>query len=327
MECWELLPKDFLKKTEKLFSKDTYGRILTSFCAKRPTTIRANPLKITPEDLAHQLKSLGFEVEPVPWYGSAFVLTSGTLRALTEAVVYKEGFLYVQSLSSMIPPLILAPKEGEKVLDIAAAPGSKTTQIAALTGNTGEIVANDISQIRLYRLQANLTLQGVTNTKVQKGLAETIWKTYPEYFDKVLVDAPCSMEGRFYSEEPKSYKDWSTRKVKELAEKQRWMLRSAISATKPGGTIVYSTCTLSPEENEGVIDWILKKEKGNIVLENISLTGFSFDPTVAKWGDKIYNPEITKCARIYPTQNMEGFFVARIRKLRSTVPGSAKAIS
>src|SRR3989344_419590 len=137
----------------------------------------------------------------------------------------------------MIPALILNPKPGEKVLDICAAPGSKTTQIAAMMENKGELVANDINQIRVYKLESNLKMQGVTNVIVTKLPAEAIWKKVPEQFDKTLVDVPCSMEGIFYCGDPKTFTHWSTKKVHYLAKHQKLILRSAVSATKPGGTI------------------------------------------------------------------------------------------
>lgn len=286
--------------------------VASAFFGSRPTTFRLNTLK------AHSL-DLPFDVDVVPWHDNAFILRSSDLRSLMETTEYTDGKLYVQSLSSMLPPLILVPKPNERVLDIAAAPGSKTTQMAAMMENRGTIVANDTSHVRRYRLIANLVMQGVTIATIEKEDGRSIWKKYPEYFDKVLVDVPCSMEGRFNEQEPKTYKDWSVKKVKDLSHVQRWMLRSAISATKPGGIIVYSTCTLSPEENEEVIDWILAKEKGNIILETVTLPDFHFDPPVLRWGAKNYDARISHAARVYPSDFMEGFFIAKIKKLKSTL--------
>jgi 16S rRNA (cytosine1407-C5)-methyltransferase len=206
------------------------------------------------------------------------------------------------------------------ILDMAAAPGSKTTQMAALMHNQGKIVACDNSQIRLYKLQSNLNIQGVTNVQTLRSAGQILWKSYPEYFDKTLVDVPCSMEGRFYSGEPKSFETWSTAKIRQLSEIQKWMLRSAVSATKPGGLIVYSTCTISAEENESVIEWILKKEKDALVTEPVNIPDFRFSPALTVWQDKVYTPQIKNCVRVYPDENVEGFFVAKLRKLKSTVP-------
>lgn len=273
-------PQEFIRRLKQL-------NIDPAVFKKKPTTFRINTLKI------NHLQLPGFEFDFVPNIPGAFILNNKSQKELTQTDVYKNGEIYVQSLSSMMPALVLDPKPGEKILDITAAPGSKTTQMAALMENRGEIVANDASFERIYRLKANLAVQGVTIARVIKNDARAIWQQFPEYFDRVLVDVPCSMEGRFQTNNPKTYQDWSIKKIKILAQLQKWILRSAVSATKPGGTLVYSTCTLNHEENENVIDWILKKEKGNI--------------------------ELVKMERINPSELMEGFFIAKIRKLNSNV--------
>ncbi|HSW89144.1 MAG TPA: RsmB/NOP family class I SAM-dependent RNA methyltransferase, partial [Candidatus Saccharimonadales bacterium] len=238
---------------------------------------------------------------------------------LMETPLYKEGLLYIQSLSSMIPALVLNPHPKELVLDLAAAPGSKTTQMATMMRNTGILVANDISRARMYKLKANVANQSVTNTTFLNLPGQFIWKKYPEYFDRTLVDAPCSLEGRINCYDPKSYQDWSPKKVDLLSQKERFLLRSAISATKPGGIIVYSTCTLSPEENEEVIDWILKKEGDAIDIEPIEIKGLKSDEPIMQWRKQTFNPRIKNTLRIFPSSTMEGFFVAKIRKLKSTI--------
>ena len=313
------LPQDFVDRLKLLIPKDKFYDVLESFASRRPTTIRANTLKRSASELHKTLTDQGAELESINWNPLAFVVKKPELRDLTNTEAYKNGELYVQSLSSMVPPLVLSPQSGERVLDIAAAPGSKTTQMAAQMGNIGEIVANDTSHVRRYRLQANLAMQGVTIAKISKTDGRGIWQEYPEYFDKTLVDVPCSMEGRFLGSDAKTYKDWSQKKVKILSNLQRWILRSAISATKPGGTIVYSTCTLSPEENEGVIDWILQKETGNVELISIEIPNLPTSPALLSWGEKTYNEQIKKCVRILPNDLMEGFFVAKLKKLSSNI--------
>ena len=313
------LPTDFINRLSALVPPEKLASVLESFAQRRPTTIRVNTLKSEVQALKEDLISHGAILESVDWNPLAFIVKSPQLRELTSFEAYKNGQLYVQSLSSMLPPLVLDPKTGEKILDIAAAPGSKTTQMAAMMNNVGEIVANDTSHVRRYRLQANLEMQGVTIGKIEKMDGRSIWQEYPEYFDKTLVDVPCSMEGRFLGSDAKTYKDWSPKKVKILSNLQRWLLRSAISATKLGGVIVYSTCTLSPEENEGVIDWILQKEAGNVELLPIDVPNLTEDAAVIQWGEKTYNPEVSKCARILPSETMEGFFVAKLRKTSSNV--------
>lgn len=316
---WDILPEKFLEKLHGFLPQQEEEQVLQSFCVRKPSTFRTNTLKVSADALQAKLKQQGIEAERISWYPDAFVLKNVPQKVLTETPEYTNGELYVQSLSSMIPPLILDPKPGDFVLDATAAPGSKTTQIAALMHNTGILIANDKSRVRTFRLQANLKLQGVTNAEVLSLPGEFLWKKYPEYFDKTLVDVPCSMEGRFYIEDEKTYKDWTPGKVKMLSEMQKWLLRSAVSATKPGGTIVYSTCTLSPEENEEVIQWILKKEGDALEVESIDLPGLPHEHGLTHYKQKLFDQRLAKTLRIYPTETMEGFYVAKLKKVRSTI--------
>lgn len=317
--AWQVFPESFLERLKKIIPPEKYEDVLASFCQKRPTTLRANTLKISPAELQSELAKSEVSIEPVSGFENAFVLKNVSLYQLSQHELYKNGSLYVQSLSSMLPPLILSPQPGERILDLTAAPGSKTTQMAAMMSNEGEITANDLSLVRLFKLQANLKMQGVTNTYARRGPGQHFWQKYPEYFDKTLIDAPCTMEGRFACDDPKTYDDWSMKKIKELSIRQCHLLRSAVSATKVGGTIVYSTCTLAPEENEQVVDWLLRKENGGVELVDIELGNIPTSPAVMSWEKKTFLPEIGKTVRILPSAPMEGFFVAKLQKTRSTI--------
>lgn len=313
------LPTPFIEKLQTFLSPKQVTTVLNALSKRSLVTFRINTLKAKKEEVVAHLLLDGFELKEVPWYSDAFILLNKTKSELLNTTQAKEGNVYLQGLSSMIPVLVLDPKPGELVLDMAAAPGSKTTQIAAFMENTGELSANDKSRDRLYKLKPLLEDQGVINTKVINVSGEYLWKKLPEYFDRVLVDAPCSMEGRFLATDKKSYEDWSPKKVKLLSSIQKYMLRSAISCTKVGGTIVYSTCTLSPEENEEVIDWILTREKENISVEEIRLAGVDTMPGLTKWKNKVFDEEIAKTIRILPSEHMEGFFVAKFRKMKSNL--------
>jgi len=292
-QIWRNLPKDFLKRLESIIPSDKLHTILEAYTLSRPTTLRVNTLKTTVDQLTQLFDQQQILYEPSTISPISFIIKSDK-RKLIDLDAYTDGLFYIQSLSSMLPVIALDPKPNEKILDIAAAPGSKTTQIAAIMNNTGQIVANDNSRIRGYKLQANLKTQGVTNTSVIISAGQTLWQQYPEYFDRSLVDAPCSMEGTFVTSKPKTYEYWSVKAIKELVQRQKWLLRSAVSATKPGGTIVYSTCTLEPEENEKIIEWILKKEQGKL--------------------------EFVNQKTMYPSEFMEGFFIAKLKKTHSTIP-------
>lgn len=308
------LPEPFINRLRLCCSLESYNAVLKSFSIPKPTTLRINTLKISQTQFLLEIQKAAVELESVESIPGAFILKNPSLRQFSELAVYKNGWCYVQSLSSMLPPLVLAPQHNEKILDIAAAPGSKTSQIAALMENSGSILANDSSHIRIYKLKANLERLGVTNTQIRHGVGQTLWQDYPDYFDKALVDVPCSMEGRFDTTDPKSFTFWSLNKVRELSHLQRFLIRSAFGALKPNGILVYSTCTLSPEENEDVINWLLKKEQGKVSVEAIDLPGIPTVPGMQKWKATSYDESLTNTIRIYPTELYEGFFVAKLRK-------------
>ncbi|MBI4973222.1 RsmB/NOP family class I SAM-dependent RNA methyltransferase [Candidatus Roizmanbacteria bacterium] len=297
----ESIPEVFIKRITSRYSTITKDTITYIFC-KKPVSIRVNTIKTMVQNVTKQLDDLAIPYEKISWYQDAFLLPTATSKKITETHLYKDGKIYIQSLSSMLPALVLNPQSGERVLDMSAAPGSKTTQMAMMMKNEGEILANDIDSNRIYRLKSVLANQGVTNTITSRFPGQSLWTKYPEYFDKVLLDAPCSMEGKFDATDPKTYSHWSLKKVRNLSKLQRWMLRSAVSATKVGGTIVYSTCTLSPEENEEVIDWILEKEKDNIIFEKIELQNLSLTN-----------------GYVLPSSTIEGFFVAKLKKIKSNI--------
>lgn len=318
MPC-ENLPKQLLERLKEIYSKDEYNNIMHSLYTRMLPSFRTNSLKISPDELEKRLKKQDFEIERVDWFQDAFVLKNKSIRELTETEEYKEGYLYIQNLSSMIPVIVLDPKPEEKILDIAAAPGSKTTLIASLMQNTGELTANDLSFKRLFKLKENLSKMGVTNTKVLNLSGESFWKKLPEYFDKTLVDVPCSMEGRIQCNDPKTYQDWSTKKIKQLSKLQKYLLRSAISVTRVGGTIVYSTCTLAPEENEEVVEWVIEKAPNALIVEKINIPNISLQNGLTTWKRKEFT-HTKNCARVTPNQTMEGFFIAKLHKTASTLP-------
>lgn len=317
----DLLPKQFLERLILLYGNKELDDVLEAFSRVRPTTFRINNIKSSAKDVLTKLEAAQITVSPIPWMPDGFTLASKTLRDLQETDVYKNGEIYVQSLSSMIPVLVLDPKPEETILDLTAAPGSKTTQIGSLMRNTGQIIANDNSPIRIHKLEANLQMQGVTNTKVTHIAGQILWQTYPEYFDKALVDAPCSMEGRYSLQDPSESGEWSIKRIQSLSDRQKWLLRAAVSATKPGGTIVYSTCTLAPEENEEVIAWLIKKEKGAVILEDIAIEDLSLVDGLTQWKLKQFPEEMKKTKRITPSKTMEGFFIAKLKKLKRTIHG------
>jgi NOL1/NOP2/sun family putative RNA methylase len=314
-----LLPPQFLDRVRRIVPTEYIHQVESAFMTKRLPTFRANALKISGKELYNKLSQDGFQLDRVKWYEDAFILKNRTQKELMETNEYKNGALYIQSLSSMIPALLINPEENDTILDLTAAPGSKTTQLAAQMNNNGKIVANDRSFIRIEKLKANLKNQGVTNVEITQLPGQIIWQEYPEYFDKTLVDVPCSLEGRFSVLDLKSFRDWSTKKVKLLTQTQKFLLRSAVSATKVGGIIVYSTCTLAPEENEAIINWILLKEKDALEVVKPTLFFPSSTFPIREWLGDVYRAEVEQSLRILPSSLYEGFFVAILKKTKSTV--------
>lgn len=314
-QCWNKLPVDFINRLTEIIPENNLPSVLQSFCIKKPISIRINTLKITKKEVISVLNNAGIESIEIPWYSDACILSSVSRQTILELPIYTNGQIYIQNLSSMIPALVLNPLQDEKILDLCAAPGSKTTQIAQIMKNTGEILANDNSRQRSYRMQSIIASQNVTNTKMLISRGEHLWKKYPNYFDKVLVDVPCTMEGRFNANDPESYRDWTIKKVHMLANLQRQLLRSAYYSVKPGGTIVYSTCTLEPEENEAVIQGLIDQEKEYVRLEEINIPKLRISESIKKWKNQTFIKDMEKVIRIYPDEIMEGFFVAKLTRL------------
>lgn len=312
----KVLPEAFLNRLHAIVPSQKWDQIANTFSEPKPTTFRVNTLKTNAETVRETLGQSGFRSEPVSWYSDAFVLKSGRLRELQETQSYREGEIYVQALSSMVPVMVLDPKPGETILDLTAAPGSKTTQIASLMRGEGKIVANDNNKVRFFRLKSNIELQGASSVTLSLKHGESFGRMYPEQFDRVLLDAPCSAEGRFNVREPASYRYWKEAKVREMARKQRRLLLSGLSALKPGGVLVYSTCTFAPEENEEIIDWALQKSNGNIQVEKIALPFSNHSAGLAAWAGKSFHPLVKQTIRILPNNLMEGFFIAKLRKNR-----------
>lgn len=298
------LPQAFVDNLYELFSPLTVDKILSGMAGERYTTLRVNTLKYDIQSLMRYFKEKNIKFERVTWYQDAFIIKNVTEKEIQKLDIFEKGYIYLQSLSSMVPPLVLNPKPGEKVLDLTAAPGSKTTQMAAMMQNTGSILANELDKIRCERLQYNVTAQGASIVTVSNDYGERIGSKYSQAFDKVLLDTPCSGEGRFLATDPRTYRSWSERKVSELVKMQKKLFKSAYEALKPDGTMVYSTCTLNLAENEQILEWAL--EQFNLKLLDIEL-----ELREIQQGQT----ESTKQAiKILPSRNTEGFFVAKLLK-------------
>jgi len=301
------LPQAFVEDLYELFSPLTVDKILSGMAGERYTTLRINILKYDAQNFMRYCKENNIKFERVPWYQDAFILKNVTEKELQKLDIFENGSIYLQSLSSMVPPLVLNPQQGDKVLDLTAAPGSKTTQMAAMMQNRGSILANELDKIRCERLQYNVTHQGATIVTVNNGYGERIGAQYPETFDKVLLDTPCSGEGRFLASDARTYRNWSKKKVAELVKIQRKLLRNSYEALKPNGIMVYSTCTLNLEENEKILEWALEQFDIKLLDINIALKEASAGQTA----------HTKQAIKILPSKQTEGFFVAKLQKKKN----------
>ena len=307
-EAREKLPEKFMENMYEMFSPGTVDKIVAGMISDRYTTLRVNTIKYNIQDLMRYFKENNIKFERVSWYNDALIIKNVKEKEIQKLDIYEKGYVYIQSLPSMVPPIVLNPKEGEKVLDLTAAPGSKTTQMAATMNNNGQIVANELDKIRCERLKYNVNTQGASIVKVVNGRGELLGREYEDYFDKVLLDAPCSGEGRFDARSVITYKNWSEKTVRDLAKLQKKLFKSAYTALKQGGIMVYSTCTLNKEENEMVLEWAL--ENLNVKLLDINI---EIKDKIPAFSDR-KNSSINKAIRILPSKTMEGFFVAKFVK-------------
>ena len=319
------LPEKFLERLRLILPASQYQDCVAAFCQPPATAFRVNPLKSESAALEAELRDEGFALEPLAWKDDAFVVPRDQRRALTECAACREGRLYIQNPASMVPPLVLDPQPGERILDLCAAPGSKTVQLAGLMCNQGQIAAVESVRPRFFRLRANLETCGATSVQTYLKDGTRVWKHCPEEFDRVLLDAPCSSEGRFNTSEPASYAYWSERKIREMQRKQRRLLFSAVQCLKPGGVLVYSTCAFAPEENEVVLHGLLEKFAGALRVEEVEVPGVSVQEGLEAWKDRPLHPDLRRAIRILPDGLMEGFFVCRLRTMETTLDAARSA--
>ena len=276
--------------------------------------LRFGDLDIHPQKLIDELSCYNIQLEPIDNIPGSYKIVNGIENA-GKTIEFTIGKYYIQSLSSMIPPLILNPQPLDKVLDCCAAPGSKTTQLAELMNNRGTLVANEPNISRLKALAHNVDKMTSVNIGISKLKGELISKYLDGFFDKSLVDVPCSALGILQKKGEVS-NWWNKNQVEKISSLQLKLLISAIKTLKVGGEIVYSTCTLTLEENELVINKVLEKYPVELVEINLpvkSVEGFT------KYKTSKLNPNLSKTRRIIPWEiNSEGFFVAKLRKIGRT---------
>lgn len=297
-----MIPEFLYKKLVEQYSEEIAIKIKAGYSEKRVTTIRANTLKSSCESIKEQLKELNVNFSEICWNKDAYIIENKNEMDIRNFSMYENGEIYLQSLSSMIPPLIVNPKERESILDMAAAPGGKTTQLTALSNGKAMITACEKNKIRADRLKYNLDKQGATRVTVMVQDARKLDDFFS--FDKILLDAPCSGSGTLYLEDKDIEKIFTKELIERSVRTQKELIRKAVKILKKGGELVYSTCSVLKEENEEVIKDILRS--GNVEIVPIEIKDFEGVPLLP------VTIEGTLC--VCPDKLYEGFFVARLRK-------------
>lgn len=325
---------------------------MTAYMKPRKTSFRLNGLKCTTRDQKTQVleeilkrvrenkKLKAAHLNSVPWSDSVFIFSDPEVKVhhLSDLPCHKEGLIHFQSLSSTLPPFCLGPEKGDHILDMCAAPGGKTLQILAMVGEEGQVFGNDVDSTRIPRLHRNiasLVPPGAMRDRIQVRVADgrrlMIWdnvdevpiqqrdKTFSRPFDAILLDAPCSGEGIINLSEPTSYRHWSPASVTKCARIQRQLLDNAFHLVKPGGYILYSTCTLSPQENEAIVQGFLDQQSPRVRITDlaISFNGLNlnnFSPGLSEWDGKRLDKDMAKALRVFPTDQYEGFFVCKLQR-------------
>ncbi|MBU4085964.1 MAG: RsmB/NOP family class I SAM-dependent RNA methyltransferase [Nanoarchaeota archaeon] len=310
---YEPKPKFEERMLKLLGSREDYDKFLEISKIQSINSIRCNTIKISPEKLKKRLEEKGWKIEqPFPEFPEIIIIGKLNPGELGKSPEHMLGYYYVQEISSMLPILALAPKPGEILLDLCAAPGSKTTQASMYMENSGTIIANDKEVGRIKILASNTERCGCTNIIMTRHdavqLCERLNKLRMK-FDKILLDVPCSGEGNIRSS-PKTLLMWNEKMIQKLSRLQRKIASTAIQLLKPDGELVYSTCTHAPEENESNVNFLA--ERFNMSIEQISLP-VKCRPGIQEWQGEKFIPETKNCCRVYPQDNnTEGFFLAKL---------------
>ena len=298
------IPEFLKEKLNTQYGEDLASKILDGFSKKRKVTFRVNTLKASIEEIENVLKSENIEFEKVVWSKEAFIINNVREEDIQKLKIYDEGKIYLQSLSSMLPPIVLKPEEGKDILDMAAAPGGKTTQMAALSNNKAHITACEMNNIRIEKLKYNIEKQGASCVYIMPKDSRQIDDFFS--FDQILLDSPCSGSGTLENENQNTEKYFTLKLIEKSTKSQYALLKKALRILKPGKEMVYSTCSILKEENEEIVKKVLKEAKAEIVpitfegIEKLPLLPVSLDGTLC----------------VAPNEEFEGFYIAKIRRLK-----------
>lgn len=316
------LPIGFQERMVEIFAERAGDVFAGMRHAQRPC-FRVHTPRHRVDDVLAELRAVGIQPEAVPYCPDAFFCAHAEREALTHSAVAAAGRIYIQNAASLIPVLVLAPQPDDCVLDLAAAPGGKTLHIASRMHGRGMLSAVEKVKPRYFRLKENLRRFGEDFVRTFCMDGTWVKKKTPERFDRILLDAPCSSEARFLVGAPDTFSHWSERKITEMVRKQTRLLDAAIAATRPGGTIVYSTCSLAPEENEGVIDTMLRRHGSDIGLAPIDTVYPNSIAGLRSFRGRDFDPSIARALRVLPDENQHAFFVAKLVRAPHEALGSS----
>jgi len=279
---------------------------------ERRSSLRINTLADRPaEAILADLRKV-VELQPIPWCAEAFHIL-GDKRRVTESQPHADGEVYVMNASSLVPGLALDPRPDQDILDVCAAPGGKAAHIAALTGNNARLRVNDSISSRINKLKEVIDLLGVHVDEVSSHPGQYLDKFVADSFDRILLDAQCSGEGMADLSRSDALRFWTPERIEQMSRLQQRMLVAAFKRLRPGGILVYSTCTIAPEENEAPVDHLLRHHP-RAVVEPIELEIPGTMPGLARWEGREYHPDLRHALRVVPSPWMEAFFVCRIRR-------------
>lgn len=296
------LPLFLIKELNKQYGEEITNKIVAGYSANRVVSLRVNTLKSDIIKVCEELSMNNIEFEKVSWSDEALIIKNANEEKLQKFKIYENGEIYLQSLSSMLPPIIMSPKENTDILDMTAAPGGKTTQIAALTNNNAHITACEMNNIRIEKLRYNIEKQGASSAVILQADSRNLSDYFA--FDQILLDAPCSGSGTIDLSNEKTYKNFTEALVEKSSKSQLTLLKKALKILKPGHEMIYSTCSILAKENEDILNKALNGINAEIIpiklkgIEEIPMLPTKLDGTICVCPNKYY----------------EGFFVAKIKK-------------
>ncbi len=297
-----MIPAFLTNRINNNYDNDSSNQIIKGYEYNRPLTIRVNTLKTDLDSLISYLKSNNIEYQTVSWSPNALIILNRVEEDLREDSIYKEGHIYFQNLSSQLPPLFVNPKENENILDMAAAPGGKTTELQSLSNNTSLITAVEKNKIRYERLEYNINKLGAKKINIIKKDARLLDDYFT--FDKIMLDAPCSGSGTLNKE---SVEDFNEELIIRSIETQKQLITKAFKLLKKDGILTYSTCSILKEENEQIVKYLLDNNP-NAEIIHLDLSKYQELP--------ILKNDLPGTITLYPNEVYEGFFIAQIKKTK-----------